>query len=474
MTDKFRGLAFALIALLCESSFAQPALLPPVAPTANPITEAKRVLGKILFWDEQLSSDNTISCGTCHIPAAGGGADPRQGTHPGFDGLFNTDDDVIASPGVARAASDGTPINHPLFGFDEQVTPRSAPKTIMAAYPPTLFWDGRALSTFVDPETGMVAIPSGGALETQAVQPILAPDEMAFEGRTWNDVRTKLQSVTPLALASRVPPDMAAAVAANPTYPALFAAAFGDPLINAQRIGFAIGTYERTFFPNQTPWDRWRDGDTSALTPQQQIGLQTFSTNGRCNACHTPPQFFTNTFRNIGLRPAFEDRGRQNFTGVPADAGRFRVPTLRNVGLKNRFMHNGKLTNLTDVVNHYRNEGNVQFRDNIDTIMLGINITPPEIAPLVDFVKNALTDQRVANEEFPFDRPKLLSEIAPGDANCDGVVSVGDIAAFVLALTDPPSYLTNYPCSIFTADVDGNGVVSVGDISPFVAALIGG
>ncbi|MBT8441678.1 MAG: cytochrome-c peroxidase, partial [Gammaproteobacteria bacterium] len=59
--------------------------LPPVpVPAANPITEEKRVLGKILFWDEQLSSDDSIACGTCHIPSAGG-ADPRAGLHPGTD-----------------------------------------------------------------------------------------------------------------------------------------------------------------------------------------------------------------------------------------------------------------------------------------------------------------------------------------------------------------------------------------------------
>ncbi|PCI76408.1 MAG: hypothetical protein COB20_10545 [SAR86 cluster bacterium] len=42
------------------------------APDENPITESKRVLGKILFWDEQLSSDDTVAYGTCHKPAAGG------------------------------------------------------------------------------------------------------------------------------------------------------------------------------------------------------------------------------------------------------------------------------------------------------------------------------------------------------------------------------------------------------------------
>jgi cytochrome c peroxidase len=56
--------------------------VPPVpVPAENPITEPKRVLGKVLFWDEQLSSDDTVACGTCHLPAHGG-SDPRTGRHP--------------------------------------------------------------------------------------------------------------------------------------------------------------------------------------------------------------------------------------------------------------------------------------------------------------------------------------------------------------------------------------------------------
>ncbi len=52
--------------------------LPPVpVPPENPITEAKRVLGKILFWDEQMSTDGTMACATCHIPGRGG-AEPRR------------------------------------------------------------------------------------------------------------------------------------------------------------------------------------------------------------------------------------------------------------------------------------------------------------------------------------------------------------------------------------------------------------
>src|SRR5690606_12821291 len=65
---------------------------PPVpVPAENPMTEEKRILGKILFWDEQLSSDGTTACGTCHRPAVGG-IDPREALHPGPDGQPQTPD----------------------------------------------------------------------------------------------------------------------------------------------------------------------------------------------------------------------------------------------------------------------------------------------------------------------------------------------------------------------------------------------
>lgn len=62
----------------------------------------------------------------------------------------------------------------------------------------------------------------------------------------------------------------------------------------------------------------------------------------------------------------------------------------------------------------------------------------------------------------------------PGDLNCDGLVTVGDIAGFVLALTNPAQYAIEFPsCDINRADVNGDGVVSVGDIGPFVGLLTG-
>lgn len=379
--------------------------LPPVpVPPENPITEDKRVLGKILFWEERLATDNAVACGTCHVMGRSG-TDPRRAAHPGPDGQFGTPDDIFGSPGIARRDEERRPVVDPVFGTNRQITARSAPAAIEAAYAPELFWDGRAGRTFVDPETGQTRIVNGGSLENQALGPLLSPVEMAHEGRGWADVAAWLRRVEPLGSATRLPLDVTNAIVARPSYPELFAAAFGDPAINAERIAFAIATYERTLIPNQTPWDRFVAGDPNALTPGQQRGWNFFR-NSACSACHAPPQFTNNTFRAIGLRPPGEDLGRQEVTGNPGDRGRFKVPTLRGVGRKTSFMHNGRLATLQDVIAFYRPNNPDRFPDNVDPL-LPVPVPPQEQPPLIDFLSNGLTDPRVAGETFPFDRPNL-------------------------------------------------------------------
>ena len=68
-----------------------------------------------------------------------------------------------------------------------------------------------------------------------------------------------------------------------------------------------------------------------------------------------------------------------------------------------------------------------------------------------------------------------LSPSLPGDLNCDGMISVGDIGGFVLALTNPIAYAAQFPsCAANLADINNDGVVTVSDIGPFVVLLSGG
>ncbi len=418
------------LGLVCLTQIATAQLItPPPESFENPVTEQKRVLGKILFWEEQLSSDDTVACGTCHIPAAGG-ADPRLSANPGPDGLFGTEDDTIGSAGIVHRNMLNEPVVDPVFGSGRQVTGRASPTMLMSMYAQDIFWDGRARSAFPDPlNPADIIIPSGGALESQAVVPILSNVEMAHDGRTWADVTNKLAVVTPLARAAIIPTDMAAALTQSPSYPELFDTAFGDPAITPARIGMAIATYERTLVPDQTPWDLFMAGDTNAMTPDQIQGWTDFSEQTVCDNCHTLPDFTDHQFYNIGLRPADEDIGRQAVTQLGADFGGFKTPTLRNVGLRKAQMHVGWITDAQDAADFYNAEsGNTrhtQFTGDqsgiptqnpgnfVDYSTLSFFVTSPaRQAGVVDFLEKWLTDPRVAAEEFPFDRPVLGSEIA--------------------------------------------------------------
>ncbi|MEM8710009.1 MAG: cytochrome c peroxidase, partial [Planctomycetota bacterium] len=324
-------------------------------------------------------------------------------------------DDRFASAGVRQHSAEGVAQPHATFGFAPQVTGRRSPTNIGAAFFDELFWDGRAGDTFVDPETGLVSISSGGALETQSLGPILSFVEMADDGRTWDDVRERLQTVRPLALASDLNPDLVAALAAAPDYPALFGAAFGDPSISAERIAYALATYQRTLHPDQTPYDLFQNGQTNALTTQEQQGLSLFvSSSLRCSQCHTPPLFSDGSYRNLGLRSIAEDSGRMGVTGQFSDRGKFKVPTLRNAGLRTRFFHHGDpvFTSLFLSVFIY-NQGAGSFLDNKDPLMNNLFFSPATAGSLTAFIEGGLTDPRVAAELPPFDRPTLWSERGP-------------------------------------------------------------
>jgi cytochrome c peroxidase len=385
--------------------------VPPVpVPAENPITEPKRVLGKMLFWDEQLSSDGSVACGTCHRPSAGGG-DPRAARHPGVD--KGTIDDVMGSPGIAALDHDGRSRSHPLFGSGPQVTSRLSPSNFGALWADELFWDGRAASEVIDPLTGNVAIARGGALENQALAALRNETEMAKAGRSWADVAADLTRARPLALATNLPADTAAAIAQHPTYPELFENAFGDDAITPVRIAFALAAYQRTLVADQTPYDRFAAGDATALTGRALYGwraLQAF----QCTACHTPPLFTNNEFFQIGLRRAVFDRGRENVTGDAEDAGEMKVPSLRNVALRARFMHTGEFTSLGAAIRFYITTLALPERDGIPgTGLYTFNMSNLDESDLHEFIATGLTDPRVRDETFPFDRPVLRSERVP-------------------------------------------------------------
>jgi cytochrome c peroxidase len=429
-----------------------PALNPPPEPPANPVTAAKAYLGKALFWDEQLSSTRTVSCGTCHH-AVNGGSDPRtvigsaRARNPGADGQFNTADDVFGSPGVTANNADGTFFLSPLFGLGEQVTGRKSRSYIDAGYSNTLFWDGRATQTFTDPLSGSVVLQTGAALESQAVGPPVNSTEMAHTGRAWNDVVARVSVSKPLALSPSIPSGLENWIAGR-SYPELFAEAFGTSDVTPARIAQAIATFERTLFSDQTPFDRSTAG-ISPLTPEQARGQVIFNGVGRCNTCHAGTLFTDNQFHNIGVRPQAEDPGRFAVTNNLNDLGSFRTPGLRNVGLRAPYFHNGRFATLEDVVDFYNRGGDFNAPNRG---IQPIGLTAQQRADLVAFLRGALTDPRVAAGSAPFDRPVLYAEsLRVPQVVGTGAPGSGGLVPQVLAVEPPLAGNPNFTVAVSNA-----------------------
>ncbi|MEH2291962.1 cytochrome-c peroxidase [Nostoc sp.] len=233
--------------------------------------------------------------------------------------------------------------------------------------------------------------------------------------------------------------------------------------------GLAIQMYESTLIANDTPLDRFLEGNTTALTGQQQRGKQLFEGKAQCNVCHNGaelssasvssvqkqrigilkiPNFsrfvFDNGFFNIGIRPTLEDVGVggndpfgnplsetrlallgtfQQLLGSPSNTtvsskdiiladGSFKTPGLRNVELTAPYFHNGGSLTLQQVVELYNRGGD--FRQQSALAVLGL--TEAEKNDLVAFLKS-LTDERVRYEKAPFDHPQLFVPNGhPGDS----------------------------------------------------------
>lgn len=435
-----RSLGFLFLALAGTLAFAhagaaQAPLGPAPAPAGNPTTPARAVLGKILFYEEQLSDNGRVACATCHLPEFGGG-DPRRRRSPGDDGVLFTSDDTWGSPGLERIDATGLPRADARFGYDEQVTDRASPSVAMAAWFAELLWDGSRDGTLRDPETNAVVLPTGAALENQSLHPLRSDVEMAREGRTWAQIRQRVATLRPLALATNLPPDVQQALAANPGYPGLFAAAFGDPAVTMPRIAMALAAYQRSAVPDQTPWDLHAAGVPNALTAQQLQGLQIYQGDARCDVCHPLGLFTDGSFRALGLVPVAQDPGRGAVTGNPADFGRFKTPSVRNAALKTTFLHNGRFTTMGQVVNFYVNGGGTFTPRDSELQPLGLD--QQEIVALLDFLENGLVDPRARLRLPPFDRPTLFAETNPRGANLFGAATPGGGASPVLLGSSVP------------------------------------
>ena len=179
----------------------------------------------------------------------------------------------------------------------------------------------------------------------------------------------------------------------------MFKEAFGDPLINSQRMLKALAQFAGSIQSYNTKYDKVKRGEDS-FTISEKYGYNVF--RAKCNTCHKEPLFTDNTFRNNGLNnnANLADIGRMKITGRPQDSLKFKVPSLRNITKTAPYMHDGRLYTLSQVIEHYRSKINIQ-QPTIDSILKNkIVISNQEKIDLLSFLYT-LTDTAFArNKRF--------------------------------------------------------------------------
>lgn len=268
---------------------------PPPYPEANPPSEAKRLLGRALFYDPVLSSDRATACVTCHSEIWGLGDQlPRS---VGIGG--------VGAIGPGRVGPHRTRRNsQPLWNL---------------AYREQFFWDGRVDS-----------------LEAQVFAPLESPEELA-----------------------RDPDELIAELSQIEAYVKLFREAFPErePPVSRETFSEALAVFVRAYVSDRAPYDQYLKGDPRALSEQDQRGMWLFA-ELRCHDCHVPPRFDSDVYanRHVPNPEQIADEGRYEVTSAPEDRGAFRVPTLRNARGTGPFFHNGSVASFEDAVRHEVNE----------------------------------------------------------------------------------------------------------------------
>ncbi len=199
-----------------------------------------------------------------------------------------------------------------------------------------------------------VSAKVGGAMNTRNAPTML--NVGYFTSFYWDGRMPTLEAVCNAAWTGQLgakPEAIAEKLNAVPPYRAYFLRAF-DSDATAKNIPMALASFLRALKSGDAPWDKFEQGDTSAVSKEAQRGFQLFRTAG-CALCHVPPLYMDSQFHNAGIgfdKPEDKrDHGRMAFTKDPKDDGAFKTPTLRDIALTAPYFHDGSVATLDEAIN---------------------------------------------------------------------------------------------------------------------------
>jgi cytochrome c peroxidase len=335
----------------------------PYVPAGNPMTAAKVELGRYLFYDSRMSVNGKASCATCHKQE-----------------LAFTDGRAVGVGATGEAHS------------------RGAMSLVNVAYSAVLTWSNPEMKT----------------LEQQALVPMFGDH--------------------PVELGLREDDGFVPMLRSDPQYRTLFEHAFPavGPKGAADRFTIAnvtkaLASFERSIISARSPYDRYHyGGEDNAISESAKRGETLFfNQHLSCFRCHGGANFSDATAfeKNADRRVEFHNTGLYNvagslsypepntgifeFTKAPADVGKFKAPTLRNIALTAPYMHDGSIPTLEGVLDHYAaggrtiasgpHAGTGRDNPNKDPLIGGFTLTQQDRADLIEFLKS-LTDDAVIHD----------------------------------------------------------------------------
>lgn len=296
-------------------------------------------LGRVLFYDKNLSKDRSVSCASCHQQKLAFSDD--EAFSEGVEERRTTRNSLALGSSISFAVYYGS--------------------ASLGLVP--FFWDNRASS-----------------VQEQSEQTLANSREMDME---MHEVVGRVKELE--------------------YYGPLFEASFRDRDITEERVLDAINEFVNSLASFNSKFDQEMSKasdisrDFSGFTGSENLGKNLYNQN--CSSCHGAVMSRpTRLEANNGLDMSYEDRGIGEISQNTSQYGLFKVPTLRNIELTAPYMHDGRFATLHDVMDHY-SEG-VMGHENLSFGLPvgGFNFTATEKQGLVDFL-STLTDHDYINDE---------------------------------------------------------------------------
>ncbi|MEM9659904.1 MAG: cytochrome c peroxidase, partial [Planctomycetota bacterium] len=226
-------------------------------------------------------------------------------------------------------------------------------------------------------------------------------------------------------------PDLVVELEKSPEYAVLFRRAFGDAEISAERIARSLAQFVRSMVSYQSPYDqalaagsvgsgRPLDFTTvNSIADPDLVALGEIAFRTNCSGCHQSVAQVATDVHNNGLDAITRDEG--------AGDGEFKAPSLRNVGVRGRFMHDGRMTSLEEVIDFYADQvaDHPHLSDRLPSGGLGLRLHVRDA--LVAFLHSLTDDSFLKSPLFsdPFTEGSIEFEAA--DVSRDRCVDGADV-----------------------------------------------